>query len=82
MAHVLSKLEGAKSHSAGKRGEEREKREERRCSIYLVGLHKPDKHWEKDGGGCCLGILAKVLHSIIEGILQKAQIYCVAQISR
>lgn len=41
--------------------------------VYLVGLHKADKHREENRGRGCLGILPKILHSIIEGILQQAQ---------
>ena len=59
---------------------QKDRREEEDAPVYLVGLHKPDKHWEKDRGGCRLGILPEVLHSIIKGILQKAEIFCVPHI--
>lgn len=59
----------------GKRTEEEEDKE---ALVYLVGLHKADKHREENRGRGCLGILPKILHSIIKGILQQAQLQCPA----
>lgn len=39
--------------------------------VYLVRFHKSDKNWEEDRWRRCLGILPKIFHSIIKGILQQ-----------